>query len=85
MRPGRFDRQVLVDKPDLTGCEAILKIHSAGVKLEVDLLEVARATPGFAGADLANEAALLAVRARRKLVSQRDFGEAIDKVVAAAA
>ena len=87
LRPGRFDRQVLVDKPDLTGREAILKIHSAGVKLEpqVDLLEVARATPGFAGADLANlvnEAALLAVRARRKLVSQRDFGEAIDKVVA---
>ena len=87
LRPGRFDRQVLVDKPDLTGREAILKIHSATVKLEpeVDLLEVARATPGFAGADLANlvnEAALLAVRARRKLVSQRDFGEAIDKVVA---
>ena len=87
LRPGRFDRQVLVDKPDLTGREAILKIHSAEVKLEpdVDLLAVARATPGFAGADLANlvnEAALLAVRARRKLVSQRDFGEAIDKVVA---
>ena len=87
LRPGRFDRQVLVDKPDLTGREAILKIHSAEVKLEpdVDLLEVARATPGFAGADLANlvnESALLAVRAGRKLVSQRDFSEAIDKVVA---
>ena len=87
LRPGRFDRQVLVDKPDLAGREAILKIHSSGVKLEpeVDLHGVARATPGFAGADLANivnEAALLAVRARRKLVSQRDFSEAIDKVVA---
>ena len=75
LRPGRFDRQVLVDKPDLTGREAILKIHSAGVKLEpeVDLREVARATPGFAGADLANivnEAALLAVRARRKLATR---------------
>ena len=87
LRPGRFDRQVLVDKPDLSGREAILKIHSAQVKLapEVDLLEVARATPGFAGADLANivnEAALLAVRARRKTVTQADFSEAIDKVVA---
>ena len=87
LRPGRFDRQVLVDKPDLSGREAILKIHSAQVKLapEVDLLEVARATPGFAGADLANivnEAALLAVRARRKTVAQSDFSEAIDKVVA---
>ena len=87
LRPGRFDRQVLVDKPDLAGREAILKIHSAGVKLapEVDLLDVARATPGFAGADLANivnEAALLAVRGRRKLVCQRDFSDAIDKVVA---
>ena len=87
LRPGRFDRQVLVDKPDLSGREAILKIHSAQVKLapEVDLLEVARATPGFAGADLANivnEAALLAVRARRKTVAQVDFSEAIDKVVA---
>ena len=87
LRPGRFDRQVLVDKPDLAGREAILKIHSAEVKLEpeVDLQDVARATPGFAGADLANivnEAALLAVRAGRKLVSQRDLSEAIDKVVA---
>ena len=86
LRPGRFDRQVLVDKPDLTGREEILKIHSAEVKLEpeVDLREVASATPGFAGADLANivnEAALLAVRGRRKLVSQGDFSDAIDKVV----
>ena len=87
LRPGRFDRQVLVDKPDLSGREAILKIHSAEVKLadDVDMKEVARATPGFAGADLANivnEAALLAVRAGRKLVTQSDFTEAIDKVVA---
>ena len=87
LRPGRFDRQVLVDKPDLAGREAILKIHVAEVKLEpeVDLLDVARATPGFAGADLANivnEAALLAVRGGRKLVAQRDLSEAIEKVVA---
>ena len=87
LRPGRFDRQVLVDKPDLSGREAILKIHVIGVKLapEVDLHEVAKATPGFAGADLANlvnEAALLAVRAGRKQVAQTDFSEAIDKVVA---
>ena len=87
LRPGRFDRQVLVDKPDLSGREAILKIHVMGVKLapEVDLHEVAKATPGFAGADLANlvnEAALLAVRAGRKQVAQTDFSEAIDKVVA---
>ena len=87
LRPGRFDRQVLVDKPDLSGREAILRIHVMEVKLapEVDLHEVAKATPGFAGADLANlvnEAALLAVRAGRKQVAQTDFSEAIDKVVA---
>ena len=87
LRPGRFDRQVLVDKPALSGREAILRIHAKDVKLapEVDLLEVAKATPGFAGADLANivnEAALLAVRAGRKQVAQTDFNEAIDKVVA---
>ncbi|MDR0550491.1 MAG: ATP-dependent zinc metalloprotease FtsH [Spirochaetaceae bacterium] len=85
LRPGRFDRQVLVDRPDLSGREAILKIHSKDVKLDasVDLELVARGTSGFAGADLANivnEAALLAVRAGRRLVSQPDFNEAIEKV-----
>ncbi|MEW6565150.1 MAG: ATP-dependent zinc metalloprotease FtsH [Spirochaetota bacterium] len=87
LRPGRFDRQVLVDRPDLAGREAILKIHARNVKLspEVDLGKVARKTSGFAGADLANivnEAALLAVRAGRNLVEQQDFDEAIEKTVA---
>ena len=87
LRPGRFDRQVLVDRPDLKGREAILKIHSQPVRLDpaVDLEVVARVTSGFSGADLANivnEAALLAVRAGRKMVTQRDFDEAIEKTVA---
>jgi len=87
LRPGRFDRQVLVDKPDLAGREAILKIHSREVKLgpDADLNAIARATPGFVGADLANvinEAALLAVRAGRETVSQEDLSEAIEKAVA---
>jgi cell division protease FtsH len=87
LRPGRFDRQVLVDRPDLAGREAILKIHARNVKLspEVDLCKVARKTSGFAGADLANivnEAALLAVRAGRRMVEQQDFDEAIEKTVA---
>jgi cell division protease FtsH len=87
LRPGRFDRQVLVDRPDLKGREEILKIHSRGVKLSpvMDLSAVARITSGFSGADLANivnEAALLAVRAGRKLVEQKDFDEAIEKTVA---
>ena len=87
LRPGRFDRQVLVDRPDLVGREAILRIHSKAVKLDegVDLSKVARGTPGFVGADLANivnEAALLAVRAGRRKVVQADFNAAIEKVVA---
>jgi cell division protease FtsH len=87
LRPGRFDRQVLVDRPDLKGREAILHIHARPVKLDpaVDLAAVARSTSGFAGADLANivnEAALLAVRGGRTLVSQKDFEEAIEKTVA---
>ncbi len=86
LRPGRFDRQVLVDRPDLKGREAILRIHAKTVKLEpaTDLATVARGTPGFVGADLANivnEAALLAVRGGRKQVSQKDFEEAIMKSV----
>ncbi|MCS7225868.1 MAG: ATP-dependent zinc metalloprotease FtsH [Gloeomargarita sp. SKYB31] len=87
LRPGRFDRQVLVDRPDLAGREAILKIHAAKVKLspEVDLHKIAARTPGFAGADLANlvnEAALLAARNQRNEVTMADFSEAIERVVA---
>lgn len=87
LRPGRFDRQVLVDRPDLLGRQAILNIHSQKVKLgsDVDLKAIATRTPGFAGADLANlvnEAALLAARNRRETVSQADFAEAIERVVA---
>ncbi len=87
LRPGRFDRQVLVDRPDLAGREAILKIHAKNVKLDetVDLMDVAKSTPGFVGSDLANivnEAALLAVRSGRKKVSRPDFEEAIEKTVA---
>lgn len=87
LRPGRFDRQVLVDRPDLLGREAILNIHAQKVKLgpDVDLKAIATRTPGFAGADLANlvnEAALLAARSRRETVSQADFAEAIERVVA---
>ncbi|MDX9801429.1 MAG: ATP-dependent zinc metalloprotease FtsH [Spirochaetia bacterium] len=87
LRPGRFDRQIIVDKPDLIGREAILMLHSKDVKLDkkVDLNAIARATPGFAGADLANiinEAALLAVRGGRDKVIQSDLMEAIEKSVA---
>ncbi len=87
LRPGRFDRQVVMDRPDLEGREAILKIHAKDVKLskDVDLRQIARATAGFVGADLANvinEAALLAVRAGRKEVIQEDLNEAIEKAIA---
>ncbi len=87
LRPGRFDRQIMVDRPDLKGREAILRIHAADVKLEdsVDLVKVAQATPGMVGSDLANiinEAALLAVRDGRQKVRQGDFDEAIEKTVA---
>ncbi len=87
LRPGRFDRQVLVDKPDKRGREAILKIHAKTVKMgsDVDLLVVAARTPGFAGADLANlvnEAALLAARRDKTVVGMKDFEEAIDRLVA---
>ena len=87
LRPGRFDRQVLVDRPDLSGRKTILEIYAKKVKLAagVDLDSVAQATSGFAGADLANlvnEAALLAARAQRTSVEQQDLGEAIKRVVA---
>ncbi|WP_038548618.1 ATP-dependent zinc metalloprotease FtsH [Synechococcus sp. KORDI-100] len=87
LRPGRFDRQVLVDRPDLSGRKTILEIYAGKVKLAdaVDLDSVAQATSGFAGADLANlvnEAALLAARAHRTSVEQQDLSEAIERVVA---
>jgi cell division protease FtsH len=87
LRPGRFDRRVLVDRPDVKGREAILKIHVKQVKLadSVDLGLIAARTGGFAGADLANlvnEAALLAARRDKKAVDRSDFEEAIDRVVA---
>ncbi len=87
LRPGRFDRQVLVDRPDIQGREAILKVHAKGVKLapEVDLKVLAARTPGFVGADLANlinEGALLAARKNKPQVEMADLEEAIDRVVA---
>jgi cell division protease FtsH len=87
LRPGRFDRQVVVDKPDLRGREAILRLHARAVVLapNVDLAVIAGRTPGFAGADLANivnEAALLAARKEKNAVEMADFEEAIDRVVA---
>ena len=86
LRPGRFDRQVLVDRPDINGREAILKIHSRNVLLspDVDLRKIAALTPGFVGADLANimnEAALLAARKNKETVESSDLDEAIDRVV----
>ena len=87
LRPGRFDRQVVVDKPDVRGREAILRLHARAVVLApgVDLAVIAARTPGFAGADLANivnEAALLAARKEKNSVEMADFEEAIDRVVA---
>jgi len=87
LRPGRFDRQVLVDKPDVNGRDAVLRIHTRAVKLspEVDLRVVAARTAGFAGADLANlvnEAALLAARKDKSAVEMADFDEAIDRLIA---
>ncbi len=87
LRPGRFDRQVLVDRPDRKGREAILRVHVRGVKLadDVSLETLAKRTPGFAGADLANlvnEAALLAARRDAEAVTMKDFSNAIDRVVA---
>jgi cell division protease FtsH len=87
LRPGRFDRQILVDRPDINGREAILSIHSRNVLLgsDVDLRKIAGRTPGFVGADLANlinEAALLAARKNKEKVEAGDFDEAIDRVIA---
>ena len=87
LRPGRFDRQVLVDAPDLEGREAILRVHTRNkpIAREVELRKVAQATPGFSGADLANavnEAALLAARRNATEISQEDLENAVEKVVA---
>jgi cell division protease FtsH len=86
LRPGRFDRQVTVGAPDVKGREQILRIHARKVNVdhEVDLRQIARGTPGFSGAELANlvnEAALFAVRCGRQIVTNRDFDQARDKVL----
>lgn len=87
MRPGRFDRHVLVDRPDYKGREQILRVHAQKIKMDddVDLGRIAKLTPGFVGADLANlvnEAALLAARANKNAVSMIEFEEGIERVVA---
>jgi cell division protease FtsH len=87
LRPGRFDRQVLVDRPDIRGREAILKVHVKNVKLDesVDLRQIGSITPGFVGADLANlvnEAALLAARKDKSAVGMAEFNEAVERVTA---
>ena len=87
LRPGRFDRQIQVDAPDLNGRHMILKVHSRGKPMssDIDLLSVARRTPGFTGADLANvlnEAALLTARQNQKLIGNESLDEAIDRVIA---
>jgi cell division protease FtsH len=87
LRPGRFDRQIAVERPDLVGRERILQVHAKGkpISPEVDLRAVARRTPGFTGADLANvlnEAALLTARADHKLIDPPSMDEAIDRVIA---
>jgi cell division protease FtsH len=86
LRPGRFDRQVVVPNPDITGREKILKVHSRNVPLapNVDLKVLARGTPGFSGADLANlvnEAALMAARRNKRLVTMAEFEDAKDKIM----
>jgi cell division protease FtsH len=87
LRPGRFDRRIPVERPDLAGREAVLKVHARDVRMsaQVDLSAIARATPGAVGADLANiinEAALLAVRAGRRVVEQPDLAEAVETTLA---
>jgi cell division protease FtsH len=87
LRPGRFDRQIAVDAPDLSGRHQILQVHSRGKPMaqDIDLLGVARRTPGFTGADLANvlnEAALLTARSNQKLITNESLDEAIDRVIA---
>ncbi|MDA0310078.1 MAG: ATP-dependent zinc metalloprotease FtsH, partial [Bacteroidetes bacterium] len=86
LRPGRFDRQISVDLPDLNGREAIFKVHMKDKKLDasIDIVLLAKQTPGFSGADIANicnEAALIAARKDKKSISREDFNDAIDRVV----
>lgn len=87
MRPGRFDRRVILDRPDMRGREQILKVHVKGKPLapEADLMALARSTPGFVGADLenlVNEAAILAARRNKKVIGQAELEEAIERVIA---
>jgi cell division protease FtsH len=87
LRPGRFDRQIGLDRPDVRGREAIMKVHAKNKPLEkdIDLLAIARRTPGFTGADLSNvlnESALLTARNNRKIITRDDIDEAIDRVMA---
>ncbi len=87
LRPGRFDRRVVLDRPDVRGREAILKVHIKGKPMapDVDLSLLARATPGFVGADLenmVNEAAILAARRNKRIIGQSEFEEAIERVIA---
>jgi cell division protease FtsH len=87
LRPGRFDRHIVVDRPDIKGREAILKVHTRGIKLDekADLYSIARQTPGFSGADIANltnEAALLAARRNKEKVGMAELEAAIERVVA---
>lgn len=87
LRPGRFDRRVVLDRPDMIGREAILKVHVRGKPLspDVDLNVLARGTPGFVGADienLVNEAAILAARRNKKVIGQAEFEESIERVIA---
>ncbi len=87
LRPGRFDRRVILDRPDMRGREAILKVHTRGKPLapDIDLGVISRSTPGFVGADLenlVNEAAILAARRNRKTIGQAELEEAIERVIA---
>jgi cell division protease FtsH len=87
LRPGRFDRRVVLDRPDMRGREAILKVHARGKPLApgVDLVKVAKGTPGFVGADLenlVNEAAILAARRNKKSIGQDEFQESVERVIA---
>jgi cell division protease FtsH len=87
MRPGRFDRRVILDRPDMKGREQILKVHVRGKPLapEVELSVLAKSTPGFVGADLenlVNEGAILAARRNKKAIGQSEFEEAIERVIA---
>ena len=87
LRPGRFDRQVILDRPDMKGRTAILKVHTKGKPLDkaIDAEQVARLSPGFSGADLANlvnEAAILAARRNKKVIGMSEFTEALERIVA---